>query len=135
MARHNETGLRVARFLENHPMVAKVYYPFLESHRHYAIAREQMIGGGGVISFDIKGTLTTAKRFLDGLKLIFIGPSLGGVESLITHPALVSYYDYERADRYKLGITDTLFRLAVGIEDADDIINDLKEALEGACRR
>ena len=132
MARHNETGLRVARFLENHPMVAKVYYPFLESHRHYAIAREQMIGGGGVISFDIKGTLTTAKRFLDGLKLIFIGPSLGGVESLITHPALVSYYDYERADRYKLGITDTLFRLAVGIEDADDIINDLKTALEGA---
>jgi cystathionine gamma-synthase len=135
MARHNETGLRVARFLENHPMVAKVYYPFLESHRHYAIAREQMIGGGGVISFDIKGTLTTAKRFLDGLKLCFIGPSLGGVETLITHPALVSYYDYARADRYKLGISDTLFRLAVGIEDADDIITDLKEALEGACRR
>ena len=135
MARHNETGLRVARFLETHPMVAKVYYPFLESHRHYAIAREQMTGGGGVVSFDIKGTITTSKRFLDGLKLIFIGPSLGGVESLITHPALVSYYDYTRADRYKLGITDTLFRLAVGIEDADDIIEDLKTALEGAAAR
>jgi cystathionine gamma-synthase len=132
MAKHNETGLRVARFLENHPMVQKVYYPFLESHRHYAIAREQMTGGGGVISFDIKGTITTSKRFLDGLKLIFIGPSLGGVESLITHPALVSYYDYARPDRYKLGITDTLFRLAVGIEDADDIIEDLKNALEAA---
>jgi len=135
MAKHNETGLRVARFLETHPMVAKVYYPFLESHRHYAIAREQMTGGGGVVSFDIKGTITTSKRFLDGLKLIFIGPSLGGVESLITHPALVSYYDYTRADRYKLGITDTLFRLAVGIEDADDIIEDLKTALEGAAAR
>jgi cystathionine gamma-synthase len=132
MVKHNETGLRVARFLETHPMVAKVYYPFLESHRHYAIAREQMTGGGGVISFELKGSIETAKRFLDGLKLCFIGPSLGGVETLITHPALVSYYDYTRAERYKLGITDTLFRLAVGIEDADDIIDDLKNALKAA---
>ena len=132
MARHNETGLRVARFLETNPMVTRVYYPFLESHRHYAIAREQMTGGGGVITFEIKGTLSAAKRFLDALKLCFIGPSLGGVETLITHPALVSYYDYTRADRYKLGITDTLFRLAVGIEDADDIIDDLKNALTAA---
>ena len=132
MARHNETGLRVARFLETNPMVSRVYYPFLESHRHYAIAREQMTGGGGVITFEIKGNLESAKRFLDGLKLCFIGPSLGGVETLITHPALVSYYDYTRADRYKLGITDTLFRLAVGIEDADDIIGDLKNALDAA---
>jgi cystathionine gamma-synthase len=132
--KQNETGLRVARFLENHPLVARVYYPFLQSHRHYAIAREQMTGGGGVISFELKGTLATAKRFLDGLRLCFIGPSLGGVETLITHPALVSYYDYTRAARYKLGITDTLFRLAVGIEDADDIIDDLKNALKEAKR-
>jgi cystathionine gamma-synthase len=132
MARHNETGLRVARFLETHPLVAKVYYPFLESHRHYAIAREQMTGGGGVITFEIKGTIESAKRFLDGLKLCFIGPSLGGVETLITHPALVSYYDCSRARRYKLGITDTLFRLAVGIEDAEDIIDDLRGALKAA---
>ena len=113
-------------------MVQKVYYPFLESHRHYHIAREQMTGGGGVVTFEIKGSITTSKRFLDALKLCFIGPSLGGVETLITHPALISYYDYTRAERYKLGITDTLFRLAVGIEDAEDIIEDVKNALE-AC--
>jgi len=85
-----------------------------------------MNGGGGVVTFEIKGTLSTAKRFLDALELCYIGPSLGGVETLITHPALVSYYDYSRKDRYKLGITDTLFRLAVGIEDVEDIIADLE---------
>jgi cystathionine gamma-synthase len=85
-----------------------------------------------VVSFELKGTLATAKRFLDGLRLCFIGPSLGGVETLITHPATVSYYDCTRAGRYKLGITDTLFRLAVGIEDADDIMDDLKGALKEA---
>jgi cystathionine gamma-synthase len=89
-----------------------------------------MEGGGGVVSFDIKGNLTDAKRLLDRLKLIFIGPSLGGVESLITHPALVSYYDYSRKERYKLGITDTLFRFAVGIEDTEDLIADLEQALK-----
>ncbi len=129
MQRQNETGLNVARFLESHPAVQKVYYPFLKSHRHYAIAQEQMLGGGGVVTFELKGNLRTSKRFLDGLELCYIGPSLGGVETLITHPALVSYYDYSRAERYKLGITDTLFRLAVGIEDVDDIIKDLGRAL------
>jgi len=129
VAKQNETALAVAKFLEAHPQVKKVYYPFLPSHRHYDVAKAQMAGGGGVVSFDIKGTLATAKRFLDALKLCYIGPSLGGVETLITHPALVSYYDYTRPQRYKLGITDTLFRLAVGIEDADDIIADLRRAL------
>ena len=89
-----------------------------------------MAGGGGVVTFEIKGNLNTAKRFLDALKLCYIGPSLGGVETLITHPALVSYYDYTRKERYELGITDTLFRLAVGIEDVEDIINDLKRGLK-----
>lgn len=135
VARQNETGLLVARFLESRPQVKRVYYPFLESHRHHQIAREQMTGGGGVVTFEIKGTLATSKRFLDALRLCFIGPSLGGVETLITHPALISYYDYSRADRYKLGITDTLFRLAVGIEDAEDIIGDLSEALDAAGKR
>ncbi len=130
--RQNETALRVAHFLEKHPRVSNVYYPFLKSHRHYAIAKEQMYGGGGVVTFELNGNLTTSKRFLDSLKLCFIGPSLGGVETLITHPALVSYYDYPRAKRIKLGITDTLFRLAVGIEDAGDLIADLKGALD-AC--
>ncbi len=130
VARQNDTALRVAQFLEQHPLVERVYYPFLPSHAHYDVACEQMSGGGGVVTFDLKGTLATSKKFLDSLSLCFIGPSLGGVETLITHPALVSYYDYSREERYKLGITDTLFRLALGIEDADDIIGDLSGALE-----
>ena len=127
--RQNETALKIARFLEEHPAVKRVYYPFLESHRHYSIAQEQMNGGGGVVTFELKGTLETSKKFLDALKLCFIGPSLGGVETLITHPALVSYYDYPRKERIKLGITDTLFRLAVGIEDVEDLIADIERGL------
>ena len=126
VAKQNENALKIAEFLESHPSVRRVYYPFLKSHPHYEVAKEQMTGGGGVVTFDIKGNLSKAKRFLDALKLCYIGPSLGGVETLITHPALVSYYDYSRKERYKLGITDTLFRLAVGIEDVDDIIKDLE---------
>jgi cystathionine gamma-synthase len=125
----NESALRIAKWLEAHPAIRRVYYPFLPSHQHYEVATQQMQGGGGVVSFEIKGTLADSKRLLDRLKLINIGPSLGGVESLITHPALVSYYDYSRKERYKLGITDTLFRFAVGIEDTDDLIADLEQAL------
>ena len=128
--KQNEIALKVAEFLENHPRIKKVYYPFLKSHPHYKVATEQMTGGGGVVTFDIKGNLNNAKRFLDALKLCYIGPSLGGVETLITHPALVSYYDYTRKERYELGITDTLFRLAVGIEDVEDIIKDLERGLK-----
>ncbi|MBM4103071.1 MAG: aminotransferase class I/II-fold pyridoxal phosphate-dependent enzyme [Planctomycetes bacterium] len=129
VARQNETALAIARHLEKHPRIKRVYYPFLESHPHYKIATSQMTGGGGVVTFETKGTLNDAKKFMDALKLCFIGPSLGGVETLITHPALVSYYDYTRKQRYQLGITDTLFRLAVGIEDAGDIIEDLERGL------
>jgi len=132
MARQNETAQRVAEHLEAHPMVKRVYYPGLPSHPHHAIATAQMSGFGGVISFDIRGTLDNAKHFLDNLQLCFIAPSLGGVETLITHPALVSYYDKTRDERYALGITDTLIRLAVGIEEAEDIIADLDGALEAA---
>jgi cystathionine gamma-synthase len=127
--KQNETALKIARFLENHPKVKKVYYPFLESHRHYKIAKKQMKGGGGVVTFEVKGNINNAKRFLDSLRLCYIGPSLGGVETLITHPALISYYDYTRKQRYKIGITDTLFRLAVGLEDVNDLIADLNRAL------
>jgi len=132
VARQNETAQRVAEHLEAHPMVKRVYYPGLPSHPHYEIAKAQMTGFGGVISFDIRGTLAASKRFLDNLNLCFIAPSLGGVETLITHPALVSYYDKTREERYALGITDTLIRLAVGVEEADDIIADLDHALECA---
>ncbi|MCX5757896.1 MAG: aminotransferase class I/II-fold pyridoxal phosphate-dependent enzyme [Candidatus Hydrogenedentes bacterium] len=134
MARHNSTGMAVARFLEAHPCVKRVYYPGLESHPHYDIAREQMSGFGGVVTFDIKGGLTEANRFLDHLQLCYIAPSLGGVETLITHPATVSYYDMARKQRYALGITDTLLRLAVGIEEVDDLIADLDQALRKSRR-
>jgi cystathionine gamma-synthase len=130
LKKQNETALKVAEFLEKHQRVKKVYYPFLKSHRHYRIATEQMTGGGGVVTFEIKSNLAGAKRFLDALKLCYIGPSFGGVETLITHPALVSYYDYSRKQRYELGITDTLFRLAVGVEDVEDLIDDLAQALK-----
>jgi cystathionine beta-lyase/cystathionine gamma-synthase len=130
--KQNESTLEIAQYLENHPKVKKVYYPFLESHRHYQIAKDQMLGGGGVVSFEIEGDLDTAKHFLDALEMMYIAPSLGGVETLITHPALVSYYDYSKERRYELGITDTLFRLAVGIEETEDIIEDLERAFTKA---
>ena len=126
----NESALKIAGFLENHSRIKRVYYPFLKSHPHYKIAKKQMSGGGGVVTFEIKGNLSRAKRFLDALRLCYIGPSLGGVETLITHPALVTYYDCTRKERYALGITDTLFRLAVGIEDVEDIIKDLERGLK-----
>jgi len=128
--RQNKSTLQIARFLENHPKITKVYYPFLESHPHYKIAKEQMSGGGGVVSFEIDGDLDTARRFMDAIKLCYIGPSLGGVETLITHPAMVSYYNYSQEERIALGISDALFRLAVGIEDVNDLIADLEQALE-----
>lgn len=135
MAQHNATAQRVAEFLEGHPQVKRVYYPGLPSHPHHEIAKAQMTGFGGVVSFDIKGNLSRAKQFLDALTLCYIAPSLGGVETLITHPALVSYYDRTRQERYALGITDTLIRLAVGIEDAADIIGDLDQALKKSAKK
>lgn len=136
MAKHNESAMKVAQFLEAHPFVERVYYPGLESHPHHKIAVEQMNGFGGVVTFDIKGGLPESKRFLDHLKLCYIAPSLGGVETLITHPAIVSYYDCTRAQRYALGITDSLLRLSVGVEDVDDLISDLDQALrESAPKR
>ena len=132
---HNETALAVAEYLEAHPLIKRVYYPGLPSHPHHEIACKQMSGFGGVVTFDIKGNMATAKRFLDHLKLCFIAPSLGGVETLITHPATVSYYDRTRKERYALGITDTLIRLAVGVEEVEDIIGDLDQALKKSSRK
>jgi len=124
----------VAEYLEAHPLIERVYYPGLASHPHHDIARAQMTGFGGVVSFTVRGDLEMSKRLLDSLQLCYIAPSLGGVETLITHPALVTYYDKTRDERYALGITDTLFRLAVGIEDPGDIIADLAQALTAAAR-
>lgn len=129
VARANATAMLAAEFLERHPQVRRVYYPGLPSHPHHEIAKAQMSGFGGVVTFDIRGNLKTAQRFLDALKLCYIAPSLGGVETLITHPATVSYYKNTRKERYTLGITDSLIRLAVGVEDANDILADLDQAL------
>ena len=122
----NESALKIAEYLENHPKIERTYYPFLKSHPHYEIAKQQMKGGGGVVTFTIKGDLDASKRFMDALEMIYIAPSLGGVETLITHPATVTYYRYTREQRYDLGIIDNLFRLAVGLEDPEDIIADLE---------
>ncbi len=128
----NRNAQRVAEYLEGHPLIERVYYPGLPSHPHHEVARTQMSGFGGVVTFDIQGGLETAKRFLDNLRLCFIAPSLGGVETLITHPAIVSYYHETRERRYELGITDTLIRLALGVEDVEDIMGDLDQALRRA---
>jgi cystathionine gamma-synthase len=125
----NQSAMKVAKFLEGHPKIRRVFYPGLESHPHHSIAKAQMKGFGGVVSFWVKGDLKKVNKFLDSLQWIYIAPSLGGVETLITHPATVTYYRITRKERYALGITDQLCRLAVGIEDPDDIIADLDQAL------
>ncbi len=130
MQRHNENGQKVAEFLEKHPKVKRVYYPGLKSHPHHKIAKKQMKGFGGVVTFEVKDDTKYVLDVLSKLKIICIGPSLGGVESLITHPATVSYYKITREERLALGIKDGLIRLAVGIENAEDIIEDLKQALK-----
>lgn len=129
MERLNSTATQVAHFLEKHPRVRKVYYPGLASHKYHQIARRQMKGFGAVVTFEIDGNLEKTLRFLDGLKLCMMGPSLGGPETLITHPALNSYYNLTREERYELGIIDELIRLSVGLEDPRDIIADLERGL------
>jgi len=125
----NESAQRVAEFLEGHPKIRKVFYPGLSSHADHQIAKAQMKGFGGVASFWVKGSLKQVNKFLDALQFIYIGPTLGGTETLITHPATVTYYRNTRKERYELGITDQLCRLAVGVEDPEDIIADLDQAL------
>jgi len=125
----NQSAHKVAEFLEGHPRIRKVFYPGLPSHPHHRIAKAQMKGFGGVVSFWVKNNLKKVNKFLDSLQSIYIGPTLGGTETLITHPATVTYYRNTRKERYQLGITDQLCRLAVGVEDPDDLIADLDQAL------
>jgi cystathionine gamma-synthase len=129
VARHNETATRVAEFLEGHPKVARVYYPGLSGHPDHTIAREQMSGFGGVVSFEVKGDLASTGRFVDALEIPFIGPSLGGAESLVIQVAQATYFELSTEERAQLGISDALVRLAVGLEDPDDLIEDLEQAL------
>jgi cystathionine gamma-synthase len=127
--RQNESGLRVARFLEGHPAIERVYYPGLPSHPDYEIARRQMTGFGGVVSFEVKGDLERTGRFIDRLRIPYIGPTLGGVESIAQQQAILISLKPE--ERRQAGIADNLVRYALGIEDAEDLIADLEQALDG----
>ncbi len=129
MKRHNENGQIVAEYLERHPKVKRVYYPGLPSHPQYDVAQRQMKGFGGVVTFEVEDDSPRVLRFLSRLSTLSIGPSLGGVESLITHPATITYYGCTREERLKLGIRDGLIRLAVGVENAEDIVDDIEQAL------
>ncbi len=129
VARQNETGLRIARFLEAHPGVRQVFYPGLESHPDHALATELCRGFGGVVTFRVKSDLDGTSRFIDACRLATIAPSLGGVETLIEQPALMSFYELSTDERLALGIPEDLVRLSVGVEAAADIEADLDRAL------
>ena len=129
MERHCASGLKIAAWLERHPKVRRVFYPGLASHPQHALAKKQMRAFGGMISAELKGTLDDARRFLERCQLFALAESLGGVESLIEHPALMTHGSVPADVRAELGISDTLVRLSVGIEDADDLIADLDAAL------
>jgi cystathionine gamma-lyase/cystathionine beta-lyase/cystathionine gamma-lyase/homocysteine desulfhydrase len=128
MRQHDENGRKVAEFLSEHPAVKIVYYPGLKSHPQYELARRQMTGFGGMIAFET-GSLENARRVLEGVRLCTLGESLGGVETLISHPATMTHASVPEMERNRLGITDGLVRISVGIEDAEDIIEDLDRAL------
>jgi cystathionine beta-lyase/cystathionine gamma-synthase len=129
MEQHDKTGRAVAAFLEEHPKVRKVYYPGSASHPQHALARRQQRGFGGMVAFDV-GSLAAARTVLESVKLCTLAESLGGVETLISHPATMTHASVDAEKRERLGITDGLVRISVGIEDTDDIIADLDQALD-----
>ena len=130
MKAHAESAMEIAKFLETHPKIERVLYPGLASHPQHALAKEQMLGMGGMITFFMKGGLKQAQALLENVKIFALAESLGGVESLIEHPAIMTHASVPLENRKALGIDDTLVRLSVGIEDLEDLINDLKLALD-----
>jgi cystathionine beta-lyase/cystathionine gamma-synthase len=130
VARQNENALRVAEFLSQHAKVRSVNYPFLKSHPQQNIALAQMSGGGGIVSFEVEGTGEDARRVTESMRLFTLAPSLGSVESLVSIPVCTSHAMVSEEDRRKTGITEQLIRLSVGIENADDLIADLNQALQ-----
>jgi cystathionine gamma-synthase len=129
VARQNATALALAARLEKHPRVERVYYPGLPSHASHGVARAQMTGFGGVVSFVVKGGLEAGTRVVDAMKLARIGPSFGGVETLVEQPAVMSYYAMTSEERAAVGIADGLVRLSVGIEEPEDLLRDVEAAL------
>ncbi len=130
VARQNENALRVAEFLERHAKVRRVHYPFLKSHPQYTVAREQMSGGSGMVTFEVEGTGDDARRASEAMQLFTLATSLGGVESLVSIPVLTSHGMISAEARAQMGVTEQMVRLSVGIENADDLIADLERALE-----
>lgn len=129
VAQQNASAMRIAQFLEAHPKVERVWYPGLPSHPDHEIAKKQMSGFGGVVSFTVRGTLEQTSQFIDAMQIPYIAPSLGGVDSLIEQPALMSYFEKTPEERLEVGITGNLVRFAIGVEDAEDLIADLDQAL------
>ena len=130
MERHCANALEIARWLEEQREVKSVRYPGLKSHAQHDLARQQMRGFGGIVTIILKGDLADTRRFLENTRLFSLAESLGGVESLINHPALMTHASVPKEQREKLGVTDSLVRLSVGVEDVRDLIDDLKSALE-----
>jgi len=132
MERHADNAQAVAEFLESHPKVSRVAYPGLPSDPGYYVAKEQMLGFSGMISFELSGGIPAGKHVMNNVKLCFLAESLGAVETMITHPATMTHAEVPEEERHARGLTDGLVRLSVGIEDKQDIIDDLAQALEGA---
>jgi cystathionine gamma-lyase len=126
MKAHEQNAMKIAHFLEKHPKVERVVYPGLKSHPQYELAKKQMKGSGGMITFFLKGGISESRKFLENVKLFALAESLGGVESLVDHPAIMTHASIPKEVREKLGIFDNLIRLSVGIEDCDDLIRDLE---------
>jgi cystathionine gamma-lyase len=135
MQRHGESAARIASWLENQPGVERVVYPGLPTHPQHALAKRQMSGFGGMITFSLEGGLAEARRFLEAVRIFALAESLGGVESLIEHPAIMTHASVPPDMRKDLGISDTMIRLSVGIEAAEDLIEDLERGLSAARRK
>jgi cystathionine beta-lyase/cystathionine gamma-synthase len=130
MDRHCSNALKIAEYLSTHPKVERVLYPGLASHPHHSLARKQMAGFGGMISFYLKGDFQACKRLLKHVRIFTVAESLGGVESLIEHPSSMTHASVPKDERERIGVTESLVRLSVGIEDIDDLVTDLSEAIE-----
>jgi len=131
MERHQQNALKIAEFLSSHPSIKEVRYPGLESHPQHGVAKEQMSGFGGMMTVWLKGGLAESRRFLENVRIFTLAESLGGVESLIEHPAIMTHASIPEATRRELGIQDSMVRLSIGIESAQDLIDDLKWGLKG----
>jgi len=132
MQRHNENAQAIAEFLESHPKVSRVAYPGLKSDPGHQVAKDQMLGFSGMISFELSGGIPAGKHLMNNVKLCFLAESLGSVETMITHPATMTHAEVPAEERHARGLTDGLVRLSVGIEDRQDIIDDLSQALDDA---